>query len=174
MYNQFRQILIIVTVRHLPASVNMEELLEEPPPEKQLTVTEEFLQIVEDFADYIDKFMFEIVTFLAVIDSTMGLIKDVLGMFGVAGWKMAFFPSFSFVVTFSVFLFGSKKRKGKRETDDGGLGQALDMLEDVVEVVEDVAEGLEEGMDEEGKEGGDNTEERQTDEQENGEGTLSI
>ncbi|XP_032230379.2 uncharacterized protein LOC116613968 [Nematostella vectensis] len=109
---------------------------------KQPTITEELLQIVEDFGDYIEKFMFEIVTFLAVIDSSMGLIKDLLSMFGFSGWKMTFFPTFSFVVTIGVFLFGSKKRKGKRDADAAGLdglGDALEMLDDIIEVVDEVA-----------------------------------
>lgn len=122
----------------------------EENPENMPSATEELLQIMEDFADVIDKFMFEIVTFLAVVDSAMGLIKDVLGLFGFAGWKMAFFPTFSFIVTTGVFLFGAKKRKGKRESDvPDGLADAFEALEDVMEVVEDVAEGLEE-MDAEG------------------------
>ncbi|PFX32646.1 hypothetical protein AWC38_SpisGene2490 [Stylophora pistillata] len=127
-------------------SVAMDDLV--PPeenPENMPSATEELLQIMEDFADVIDKFMFEIVTFLAVVDSAMGLIKDVLGLFGFAGWKMAFFPTFSFIVTTGVFLFGAKKRKGKRESDvPEGLADAFEALEDVMEVVEDVAEGLEE------------------------------
>ena len=125
----------------------------EEPPGKQRTITEEFLQIVEEFGDYIDKFMFEIVTFLAVIDSSMGLMKDVLGLFGFEGWRMAFFPSFSFIVTTSVFLFGSKKRKGKRDAEQsGGLGQALEMFEDVVEVMDDVVDVVDE-LEEGDKEG---------------------
>ena len=134
----------------------MDSLIEMPPeedPENMPSATEELLQIMEDFADYIDKFMFEIVTFLAVVDSAMGLIKDVLGLFGFEGWKMAFFPTFSFIVTTGVFLFGAKKRKGKRDSDvPEGLAEAFDAFEDVMEVVEDVAEGLED-IDQEG--GGD-------------------
>ena len=129
----------------------MDDLI--PPeenPENMPSATEELLQIMEDFADVIDKFMFEIVTFLAVVDSSMGLIKDVLGLFGFAGWKMAFFPTFSFIVTTAVFLFGAKKRKGKRDSDvPEGLADAFEAFEDVMEVVEDVAEGLED-MDAEG------------------------
>ena len=124
-----------------------------PPEEDQENMpsaTEELLQIMEDFADVIDKFMFEIVTFLAVVDSGMGLIKDVLGLFGFEGWKMAFFPTFSFIVTTGVFLFGAKKRKGKRDSDvPEGLADAFEAIEDVMEVVEDVAEELED-MDAEG------------------------
>ena len=116
----------------------------EEDPENMPSATEELLQIMEDFADVIDKFMFEIVTFLAVVDSGMGLIKDVLGLFGFEGWKMAFFPTFSFIVTTGVFLFGAKKRKGKRDADvPEGLADAFEAIEDVMEVVEDVAEGLE-------------------------------
>ena len=152
----------------------MEDVLEEPPADQQLTVTEELLQIIEDFADYIDKFMFEIVTFLAVVDSSMGLVKDLLGLFGFEGWKMAFFPSFSFVVTFSVFLFGAKKRKGKRDEDEGGLGQALNILEDVVDAVEDVAEGVEEETEGEEKQQGDNPEGEQIKEHDNEEGNYKI
>lgn len=119
-------------------------------PENMPSATEELLQIMEDFADVIDKFMFEIVTFLAVVDSGMGLIKDVLGLFGFEGWKMAFFPTFSFIVTTGVFLFGAKKRKGKRDSDvPEGLADVFEAIEDVMEVVEDVAEGLED-MDAEG------------------------
>ena len=122
----------------------------EEDPENMPSATEELLQIMEDFADVIDKFMFEIVTFLAVVDSGMGLIKDVLGLFGFEGWKMAFFPTFSFIVTTGVFLFGAKKRKGKRDSDvPEGLADAFEAIEDVMEVVEDVAEGLED-MDAEG------------------------
>lgn len=122
----------------------------EEDPENMPSATEELLQIMEDFADVIDKFMFEIVTFLAVVDSAMGLIKDVLGLFGFEGWKMAFFPTFSFIVTTGVFLFGAKKRKGKRDSDvPEGLADAFEAIEDVMEVVEDVAEGLED-MDAEG------------------------
>ena len=122
----------------------------EEDPENIPSATEELLQIMEDFADVIDKFMFEIVTFLAVVDSGMGLIKDVLGLFGFEGWKMAFFPTFSFIVTTGVFLFGAKKRKGKRNSDvPEGLADAFEAIEDVMEVVEDVAEGLED-MDAEG------------------------
>lgn len=112
----------------------------------QPTVTEELLQIIEEFAEYIDKFMFEIVTFLAVIDSSMGLIKDVLAMFGFSGWKMTFFPTFSFIVTIGVFLFGTNKRKGKRQADAAeleGLGKAMDMLDDVLGVVDDVVDEVE-------------------------------
>lgn len=116
----------------------------EEDPENMPSATEELLQIMEDFADVIDKFMFEIVTFLAVVDSGMGLIKDVLGLFGYEGWKMAFFPTFSFIVTTGVFLFGAKKRKGKRDSDvPEGLADAFEAIEDVMEVVEDVAEELE-------------------------------
>ena len=116
----------------------------EENPENMPSATEELLQIMEDFADVIDKFMFEIVTFLAVVDSGMGLIKDVLGLFGFEGWKMAFFPTFSFIVTTGVFLFGAKKRKGKRDSDvPEGLADAFEAIEDVMEVVEDVAEELE-------------------------------
>ena len=126
----------------------MDSFIEMPPeedPENMPTATEELLQIVEDFADYIEKFMFEIVTFLAVVDSAMGLIKDVLGLFGFEGWKLAFFPTFSFIVTTGVFLFGAQKRKGKRDADvPEGLAEAFDAIEDVMEVVEDVAEELEE------------------------------
>ena len=122
----------------------------EEDPENMPSATEELLQIMEDFADVIDKFMCEIVTFLAVVDSAMGLIKDVLGLFGFEGWKMAFFPTFSFIVTTGVFLFGAKKRKGKRDSDvPEGLADAFEAIEDVMEVVEDVAEGLED-MDAEG------------------------
>lgn len=122
----------------------------EEDPENMPSATEELLQIMEDFADVIDKFMFEIVTFLAVVDSGMGLIKDVLGLFGFEGWKMAFFPTFSFIVTTGVFLFGAKKRKGKRDSDvPEGLADAFEAMEDVMEVVEDVAEELED-MDAEG------------------------
>ena len=122
----------------------------EEDPENMPSATEELLQIMEDFADVIDKFMFEIVTFLAVVDSGMGLIKDVLGLFGFEGWKMAFFPTFSFIVTTGVFLFGAKKRKGKRDSDvPEGLADAFEAIEDVMEVVEDVAEELED-MDAEG------------------------
>ena len=122
----------------------------EEDPENMPSATEELLQIMEDFADVIDKFMFEIVTFLAVVDSGMGLIKDVLGLFGFEGWKMAFFPTFSFIVTTGVFLFGAKKRKGKRDSDvPEGLADAFEAIEDVMEVVEDVAEELED-MDTEG------------------------
>ena len=125
----------------------------EEDPENMPSATEELLQIMEDFADVIDKFMFEIVTFLAVVDSAMGLIKDVLGLFGFEGWKMAFFPTFSFIVTTGVFLFGAKKRKGKRDSDvPEGLADAFEAIEDVMEVVEDVAEGLED-MDAEGGDG---------------------
>ncbi|XP_068674589.1 streptococcal hemagglutinin-like [Montipora foliosa] len=124
----------------------MDSFIEMPPeedPENMPTATEELLQLVEDFADYIEKFMFEIVTFLAVVDSAMGLIKDVLGLFGFEGWKMAFFPTFSFIVTTGVFLFGAKKRKGKRDADvPEGLEEAFDAIENVMEVVEDVAEEL--------------------------------
>lgn len=112
----------------------------------QPTITEELLQIVEEFAEYIDKFMFEIVTFLAVIDSSMGLIKDVLAMFGFSGWKMTFFPTFSFIVTIGVFLFGTNKRKGKRKAEAAeleGLGQAMEMFDDVLGVVDDVLEEVE-------------------------------
>ena len=137
----------------------MDSLIEIPPeedPANMPSATEELLQIMEDFADIIDKFMFEIVTFLAVVDSSMGLIKDVLGLFGFEGWKMAFFPTFSFIVTTGVFLFGAQKRKGKRDSDvPEGLAQAFDAFEDVMEVVEDVAEGLED-IDKEG--GGDDGE----------------
>ena len=137
----------------------MDSLIDIPPeedPENMPSATEELLQIMEDFADYIDKFMFEIVTFLAVVDSAMGLIKDVLGLFGFEGWKMAFFPTFSFIVTTGVFLFGAKKRKGKRDSDvPEGLAEAFDAFEDVLEVVEDVAEGLEEIDKEGGGEDGD-------------------
>lgn len=126
----------------------MDSFIEMPPeedPKNMPTATEELLQIVEDFADYIEKFMFEIVTFLAVVDSAMGLIKDVLGLFGFEGWKLAFFPTFSFIVTTGVFLFGAQKRKGKRDADvPQGLAEAFDAIEDVMEVVEDVAEELEE------------------------------
>ncbi|KAJ7372740.1 hypothetical protein OS493_018015 [Desmophyllum pertusum] len=126
----------------------MDGLIDMPPeedPENMPSATEELLQIMEDFADVIDKFMFEIVTFLAVVDSAMGLVKDVLGLFGFAGWKLAFFPTFSFIVTTGVFIFGAKKRKGKRDSDvPEGLADAFEAIEDVMEVVEDVAEGLEE------------------------------
>ena len=126
----------------------------EDPAAKQRTITEELLAIVEDFGDYIEKFMFEIVTFLAVIDSSMGLMKDVLAMFGFEGWTMAFFPSFSFIVTMSVFLFGTKKRKTKREAEEaGGLGQALEMFEDVMDVMDDVVSVVED-MDEDDPTGG--------------------
>lgn len=128
----------------------MDDLVPPEDPENMPSATEELLQIMEDFADVIDKFMFEIVTFLAVVDSAMGLIKDVLGLFGFEGWKMAFFPTFSFIVTTGVFLFGAKKRKGKRDSDvPEGLADAFEAIEDVMEVVEDVAEGLED-MDAEG------------------------
>lgn len=133
--------------RSFNIKIKMDGLIEIPPeqdPENMPSATEELLQIMEDFADYIDKFMFEIVTFLAVLDSAMGLIKDVLGLFGFEGWKMAFFPTFSFIVTTGVFLFGAKKRKGKRESDvPEGLAEAFDAFEDVIEVVEDVAEEME-------------------------------
>lgn len=131
--------------------ITMDDLVPpEEDPENMPSATEELLQIMEDFADVIDKFMFEIVTFLAVVDSAMGLIKDVLGLFGFEGWKMAFFPTFSFIVTTGVFLFGAKKRKGKRDSDvPEGLADAFEAIEDVMEVVEDVAEGLED-MDAEG------------------------
>lgn len=126
----------------------MDSFIEMPPeddPKNMPTATEELLQIAEDFADYIEKFMFEIVTFLAVVDSAMGLIKDVLGLFGFEGWKLAFFPTFSFIVTTGVFLFGAQKRKGKRDADvPQGLAEAFDAIEDVMEVAEDVAEELEE------------------------------
>lgn len=138
----------------------MDSLIDIPPeenPENMPSATEELLQIMEDFADYIDKFMFEIVTLLAVVDSAMGLIKDVLGLFGFEGWKMAFFPTFSFIVTTGVFLFGAKKRKGKRDSPEApeGLAEAFDAIEDVMEVVEDVAEGLEEIENEGGGDDGD-------------------
>ena len=138
----------------------MDGLIDIPPeedPENMPTATEELLQIMEDFADYIDKFMFEIVTLLAVVDSAMGLIKDVLGLFGFEGWKMAFFPTFSFIVTTGVFLFGAKKRKGKRDAPEApeGLAEAFEAIEDVMEVVEDVAEGLEEIENEGGGDDGD-------------------
>lgn len=136
----------------------MDSLIEIPPeedPENMPSATEELLQIMEDFADIIDKFMFEIVTFLAVVDSAMGLIKDVLGLFGFEGWKMAFFPTFSFIVTTGVFLFGAQKRKGKRDADvPEGLGEAFAAFENVMEVVEDVAEGLEDIDKEGGGDGG--------------------
>ena len=143
-----------------PHQFKMDSLIDIPPeenPENMPSATEELLQIMEDFADYIDKFMFEIVTLLAVVDSAMGLIKDVLGLFGFEGWKMAFFPTFSFIVTTGVFLFGAKKRKGKRDSPEApeGLAEAFDAIEDVMEVVEDVAEGLEEIENEGGGDDGD-------------------
>ena len=137
------EVLVLSIIRF---QIKMDSFIEMPPeedPENMPTATEELLQLVEDFADYIEKFMFEIVTFLAVVDSAMGLIKDVLGLFGFEGWKMAFFPTFSFIVTTGVFLFGAKKRKGKRDADvPEGLAEAFDTIENVMEVVEDVAEEL--------------------------------
>ncbi|XP_031562762.1 uncharacterized protein LOC116298424 [Actinia tenebrosa] len=150
----------------------MEDLENPIDDPNQPTVTEELLQIVEEFADYIDKFMFEIVTFLAVIDSSMGLIKDVLGMFGFAGWKMTFFPSFSFVVTIGVFLFGTNKRKGKRKAEAAqleGLGEAMEMIEDVFEVMDDVMDAVEEVEGEAGTLGlGDYSESEDDDDDDNG------
>lgn len=105
---------------------------------------------MEDFVDVIDKFMFEIVIFLVVVDFGMGLIKDVLGFFGFEGWKMVFFLIFFFIVMIGVFLFGVKKRKGKRDLDVlEGLVDVFEVIEDVMEVVEDVVEELED-MDVEG------------------------
>lgn len=109
--------------------------MEEEPNEHQLSVTQEFLQILEDFAIYIDVFLFEIVTFLAVINSFMNLLADVLKLWGLSGWAVTIFPSSSFLVSITLFIFGTRKRSNKRKEN---LDKALNMFDDVIEVVDDV------------------------------------
>lgn len=109
--------------------------MEDDTDEHQNSVTEELLQIFGDFAEYIDVFLFEIVTFLAVVNSFIALVYDILILCGYEGWKMGFIPAMPFILSLTLFVFGTKKRKNKRNNKAAFAATADNLMEDIDEFV---------------------------------------